>query len=220
METSKTLISIIVPVFNQEKYIGRCIRSLLNQSFQKFNYEIIIVNDGSSDKTAYALEIFYDSIIVINNKKNLGLPASINKGIKKAKGKYIVRVDSDDYVNHDFLNFLFCYLEANTEIHAVACDYWIVNDEERHIKKLSSETYPIACGILFYKKHLVDIGLYDEAFYWHEERDLRFRFEKKYRIGYLKLPLYRYRKHANNHSNNKDAMDLYYKNLIKKHGEK
>ena len=74
------------------------------------------MNDGSNDKTAYALELFCDpknSVIrVINNEKNLGLPASLNRGIRAARAEYLVRVDSDDFVNMNFLNFLYFYLET------------------------------------------------------------------------------------------------------------
>ena len=62
-------VSIIVPVYNQEKYIGRCLRSLLAQDFDKDRFEVIVINDGSNDKTAYALELFKNDIVIINNKK-------------------------------------------------------------------------------------------------------------------------------------------------------
>ena len=60
------LISVIVPVYNQEKFIGRCIRSLLVQNIPKEQYEIIVVNDGSTDKTEYALKIFSEDITIVN----------------------------------------------------------------------------------------------------------------------------------------------------------
>ena len=57
------IVSIIIPVFNQEKWIGRCLRSLLNQTMERSNYEIIVVDDGSTDRTAFALDLFLDEII-------------------------------------------------------------------------------------------------------------------------------------------------------------
>jgi len=161
---SNILVSVIVATYNQERFIGRCIRSLMQQSLEKNKYEIIVINDGSTDKTNFALNLFHKAIIVINNKKNYGLPKSINKGIKKANGKYIVRVDSDDFVNKNFLHFLSYFLETNFNEDAVACDYLKVDDDEKVIARLNCENEPIACGILFKKKDLLKIGLYDENF--------------------------------------------------------
>ena len=72
-KTVLPIISVIVPFYNQKKYIGRCIRSLLSQSLEKNFYEIIVVNDGSKDKTDQALSLFKRDINIIKNKKNLGL---------------------------------------------------------------------------------------------------------------------------------------------------
>ena len=101
-------ISVIVAVYNQEHYIGRCLRSLLHQTLHHSDYEIIVVNDGSIDRTSYALDLFcdpFESIVkVLTNKANQGLPSSLNKALKVARAPYIVRVDSDDFVNINFLN--------------------------------------------------------------------------------------------------------------------
>lgn len=219
----KPKISVIVAAYNQERFIGRCLRSLLHQTLSHNDYEIIVVDDGSSDRTAFALTLFcdpMDSVVkVIHNKDNLGLPASLNLGIKSAKGKYIVRVDSDDFVNSNFLNFLLSYMEFNLTADAVACDYLLLNDAEEVLERRDCLDYPIACGIMFKRKHLLEVGLYDESFSLHEERDLRIRFEKLYKISALHIPLYRYRRHDGNITNNAIQMELHKQNLIKKHGE-
>ena len=110
MSHKSPTVSVIIAAFNEEKYIGRCLRSLLDQTIDKKEYEIIVINDGSTDNTSYALELFrdprYSIVKVISNEKNLGLPASLNIGIKLALGKFIVRVDADDFVNENFLKFL------------------------------------------------------------------------------------------------------------------
>ena len=100
-------VSILVPVKNAELYIGRCLRSLLNQSFDRDNYEIILINDGSTDNTEQALKMFMGDIIYVKNKKNKGLPASLNIGINKSRGQYVVRVDADDWVHPEFVNILY-----------------------------------------------------------------------------------------------------------------
>ena len=211
-------VSVIVPVFNHEKYIGRCLRSLMAQEYPRADFEIIVIDDGSSDRTPYALELFHEEVTLIRNQKNLGLPASLNRGIHASSAPYIVRVDSDDYVNRGFLKILCLFLANNLHMDAVACDYLTVNDREEVLGRKNCLEEPIACGIMFRTEQLVDIGLYDENFLLHEERDLRFRFLEKYSIHRVELPLYRYRRHDGNITNNVEAMDHHMKNLIAKHG--
>jgi glycosyltransferase involved in cell wall biosynthesis len=218
MNQKEPLVSVIVAAYNQEKFIGRCLRSLLHQTLPQNSYEIIVINDGSTDRTPYALELFHDAVHTITNDQNNGLPASINKGIIAAKAQYIVRVDADDYVNTNFLNFLRFFLDQNSDIDAVACDYWLFNDTEKWLERVDCSQRPIACGIMFRKQQLLDIGMYDESFRCHEDQDLRIRFKKKYAITRLELPLYRYRRHENNLTNNAEAMEHHRQNLIRKHG--
>jgi glycosyltransferase involved in cell wall biosynthesis len=212
------LVSVIVAIFNQERFIGRCLRSLLHQTIPHEDYEIIVVNDGSTDRTSYALELFHDAICPITNETNLGLPASLNRGIQTSRAPYVVRVDSDDYVNVNFINFLHFYLEQNDYADAVASDYLLVDDAENVLGRLRCDQNPIACGIMFRKTHLVEIGMYDENFRRHEDLDLRLRFEKKYSIHRLELPLYRYRRHQNNITNDASEMRRHQQDLIRKHG--
>jgi glycosyltransferase involved in cell wall biosynthesis len=211
-------VSVIVPVFNHEKYIGRCIRSLMAQEYPREDFEIIVIDDGSSDRTPYALELFQEEITLIKNEKNRGLPASLNRGIHASTAPYVVRVDSDDYVNAYFLRILSMSLANNLYMDAVACDYLTVDDREEVLGRKNCLDHPIACGIMFRTEQLIDIGLYDESFLLHEERDLRFRFLEKYNIHRLELPLYRYRRHDSNITNDEDAMNLHMNNLIEKHG--
>jgi glycosyltransferase involved in cell wall biosynthesis len=215
-------VSIIVAAYNQERYIGRCLRSLLHQTLRSSNYEIIVVDDGSTDRTAYALSLFIDRfesrVRVIANERNLGLPASLNRGIRAAQAPYVVRVDSDDFVNANFVNFLSFYLDVNPHADAVACDYLLLDDREHIIERGNCNEKPIACGIMFRKQQLFDVGLYDEDFRCHEERELRIRFERKYSIHRLELPLYRYRRHESNMTNNAEEMQRHEQLLVHKHG--
>ncbi len=198
-------ISVVVPVFNREKYIARCLRSLLNQSIPRKDYELIVVNDGSDDKTNQILDFFQDAfreeIKVIENEKNLGLPASLNIGINSSKGKYIVRVDSDDYVNKNFLLILYLMVSLNSTYAAIACDYYLVDDKEKIIEQINCDKKPIGCGIIFEISHMKSVGLYNKNYLINEDREFRERFEKKYFIKRLPLPLYRYRRHSKNMTN-------------------
>jgi glycosyltransferase involved in cell wall biosynthesis len=211
-------VSVIVAAYNQERFIGRCLRSLLHQTLPHEDYEIIVINDGSTDRTAYALELFHGAIRTITNEANRGLPAALNTGIRAARAPYVVRVDSDDFVNANFISFLHFYLETNPHADAVACDYLLLDDQENVFERVNCMERPIACGILFSKARLIDLGLYDEDFRRHEERELRIRFEKKYRIHHLELPLYRYRRHDDNITNDAEEMKKYHLNLLQKHG--
>ena len=215
-------VSVIVATYNQERFIGRCLRSLLHQTLATSSYEIVVVDDGSTDRTAYALSLFMDRfdspVQVITNERNLGLPASLNRAIRAARAPYVVRVDSDDFVNTSFVNFLKLYLDVNPQADAVACDYLLLDDHEQIIDRGNCDEKPIACGIMFRKQRLFDIGLYDEDFRCHEERELRIRFLKKYSIRRLELPLYRYRRHENNMTNHAGEMQRHEELLVKKHG--
>ena len=213
-------IAIIIPVYNQEKWIGRCLRSLIHQSMPRNNYELIVVNDGSNDRTSYALDLFQDEITRINLPENKGLPAALNIGIKSSTANHIVRVDSDDYVNENFLFLLYEFLEQNKYMDAVACDYLLVDDNEEVLDRKNCMEEPIGCGIMFKSSQLLEIGLYDEEFQLHEERDLRHRFEKKYQIHRLELPIYRYRQHEKNITKNIKAFKFHEKKLKDKHGIK
>lgn len=212
-------ISVIVAAYNQDRFVGRCLRSLLNQAIPSHKYEIIVVNDGSTDRTAYALELFHDAVRAISHENNRGLPAALNTGIRAARGDYVVRVDCDDFVNVNFINFLSFFLDSNDYADAVACDYLLLDDLENVLERVNCAERPIGCGIMFRKSQLLQIGLYDEDFRIHEERDLRIRFQKQYTIHRLELPLYRYRRHQANMTNNVADVESFHAQLIRKHGE-
>ena len=109
------------------------------------------------------------------------------------------------------------FLQTNEDVDAVACDYFLVDDQENIFEKCNCMEKQIACGVMFQKKQLVEIGMYDESFLRHEEIDLRIRFEKKYKIHRLAIPLYRYRRHSKNITNDADAMEHHRKSLVSKH---
>lgn len=95
--------SIIVPAYNTEKYIDKCLKSIFSNTYK--NFEVIIVNDGSTDKTEDIINKYikkYDNIIYIK-QKNMGLSLARNNGVKKATGDYLLFIDSDDYVEKNLL---------------------------------------------------------------------------------------------------------------------
>ena len=205
----KIKISLIVAVHNEERYIGRCLRSIIRQELDHNLFEIIVVDDGSTDKTNYALELFGSDIVLVTHKENLGLPSAVNSGLDIARVEYIVRVDSDDYVNEHFLSILKTYLDFNDECMAVGCDYFLVDKNEVVLKRQSSKENPIACGIMYRHEVFKDIGQMNKEFLFNEEKEFRIRFEKKHKVENINIPLYRYRKHEGNMTNDLIKMKKY-----------
>jgi glycosyltransferase involved in cell wall biosynthesis len=217
--SGSTLISVIVAAHNEERYIGRCLRSLLAQTFPRTKFDIIVVDDGSTDRTAAVLKTFGNDVKVLRNDENIGLPASLNRAISSTHSKFVVRVDADDFVNASFLEILHLFLTENPRMDAVACDYLLVDDREEVLARCDAMKEPIACGIMFRTEQLIDIGLYDESFLRHEDRDLRLRFLDRYLIHQVALPLYRYRRHDENITNDTAEMRHHEQRLRDKHGE-
>ena len=210
-------VSLVITTYNYARYIERAIRSALDQSMPKNNYEVIVVNDGSTDETESILMNYVDDVRIFNLKQNVGLSAARNHGIKKAKGQFVVFLDADDYIHKDMLMIQSLFLFENNKINAISVDYYMVDEVGNRVKHVDASETPIACGIMFRKDLLFDIGLYDEKFRAREEEDLRIRFLKKYKIYNLIIPLYRYRMHEMNLTKNHKVMKKYSKALNKKH---
>lgn len=130
------MISIIVPVYNVEKYLDKCITSLQNQTYQ--DVEILLIDDGSTDKSGDICEHYaeQDSRIIVYHKENGGLSDARNYGIQKAKGQYVAFVDSDDYVHHQMFDILLQNMEGQ-QADIVACKYKkVFEDDDNEIKDI------------------------------------------------------------------------------------
>ena len=113
----KPEISVIMSVYNDEKYIAKAIDSILTQSFS--NFELIICDDYSTDRSSNIIEKYVkqdNRIVFFKNEKNLGLATSLNRCIERAKGKYIARMDSDDISLPNRFEVEYNYLEDNSDI--------------------------------------------------------------------------------------------------------
>lgn len=190
--------SIIIPVYNQQQYISRAIRSALSNHTTSSPVSIVVVNDGSTDSTPDIIQSFLPSIDIIHNDQRQGLPFSLNKAIKSTTSKYVFRLDSDDYIHDRTIDILSFFLDNNNHIDAVACDYLLVDDLQDTVQHVSSQSHPIGCGILFRKDHLISLGLYDPQMLWHEDKEFMSRFNEHYSVYHLPLPLYRYHIHGQN----------------------
>jgi len=206
-------ISIVITCHNYARYLGRAIRSAINQNYSRKKYEILVVNDGSTDETRDVMNSFMGYIRPIHIDKNIGLSEARNIGIKRAIGKYVVNVDADDYIGESLLLIESAFLEQHRDWDAVSCNYDLIDDLGMVLDTKCGEKEPIACGIMFKKDLLFEIGLYDPKFKAMEERELRQRFENKYKIENINLSLYRYRRHENNLTNNTKTLKHYSKLL-------
>lgn len=127
MESAKPKISVIMPVYNAEKYVREAIYSILFQTYSDF--ELILVEDASTDSSLSVIEdIKDDRIVVLKNDKNRGISFSTNRGLDVAKGEYIALLDDDDIAVQDRLWKSVSYLDAHPEIDIVGGNYKILRD--------------------------------------------------------------------------------------------
>lgn len=202
-------ISVVMSVYNGERYLVEAIDSILNQTYSDF--EFIIINDCSTDKTAEILQSYNDARIkIINNDENLRLPASLNKGLRLAKGKYIARMDADDIALPDRFEKQISYLEKNQEVAVIGGSLIVFNEQEGEIytqkadcNELLDKYYLIPSPILhptamLRKSMTVDEGyFYNEKYTSAQDYDLWLRIAKKHKINNIADIVLKYRVHSN-----------------------
>lgn len=144
-------ISVIVPVYNVEKYLNRCVDSILNQTFEDF--ELILVNDGSPDNCGNICDEYAqkDNRVKVIHKKNGGVSSARNAGIDTAQGEYIMFVDSDDWINENMLNDMYNMPDSDMKVSSI-----------RMIGKDNSTEYIIDTKM--YTQEDLLIGFFSEAF--------------------------------------------------------
>ncbi|MBD8071307.1 glycosyltransferase family 2 protein [Bacillus sp. PS06] len=145
-------ISVIIPVYNVENYLHRCVDSVLNQTFQEF--EIILINDGSTDKSGGICDDYAqrDSRITVIHKKNARVAAARNDGLKMAKGKYVSFIDSDDWIEPEMFQRMITKADEY-QLDFIMCDY-----KKRSDSYEQNKTQPIRSG--FYSKENIVNELY------------------------------------------------------------
>ena len=195
------LVSVIVPAYNAEKTLNKCLDSLLNQTLKEI--EIIVINDKSTDKTREILSSYKDNtkIVIIDNKKNLGPAASRNKGIDIAKGKYIGFVDSDDYADPKMYEEMSS--KMTDDIDLVCCGRYnvtkngmkiVTHDKTETDAKAFSKTSNYITDKLFRKSIIDEYNLCLPEQYSYAEDfafEIRYRFYSK-KMCILDVPLYYY----------------------------
>lgn len=156
-KTREPLISVIVPVYNVEKYLPKCIESICGQTFH--NLEIILVDDGSTDDSGKICDSYKekDARICVVHKKNGGLSDARNVGIDKCNGEYIAFIDSDDYVMRDYFEYLYALVERyDSDISICNCSYVYDGAEsvDKNFKPLEMNMKSHeALGIMLYQNY-------------------------------------------------------------------
>ena len=142
------LISVILPVYNAEKYIFDAVQSILNQTYK--NFELIIIDDGSTDDSINIISKFNDDRIhIYNNEKNLGLIATLNKGLKLCKGDFIARMDADDISFPTRFDEQIKYFKTHPEVDILGTNYEIFGDAHQ-ISNLPNNLEQIKLELLFH----------------------------------------------------------------------
>jgi len=137
MEFLTGKVSIMMPVFNGEKFVESAIRSILTQTYE--NWELIIVNDGSTDKTPSILEQFQDSRVKIIHQENQGEAVARNAALRSMNGEFLSFLDADDLYFPFFLESMVKFLISQPDIDACYCDGWYINTEDEILTPLSSQ---------------------------------------------------------------------------------
>ena len=132
MKSDKPKISVIMPVYNGDQFLDQSIKSVLNQTFNNFEY--IIINDGSTDDSFKIIKSYEDSRIkIINFSKNMGIAAALNNGLNAAKGYYIARQDQDDISHPDRFMLQIEYLE-NNDVDLVDTNFTFIDENDKYLQ--------------------------------------------------------------------------------------
>lgn len=168
MSNNKPLISVIVPVYNVEQYLNKCIDSIINQTYK--NLEIILVNDGSTDNSSIICDEYAnkDRRIKVIHKSNGGLSDARNAGIDAAKGKYIGFIDSDDWVEIDMYSKLYS-IASKENVDIAQCDFIRTYSEDEKIYNNTNEVIKLYTGIemleqLYKNKYVKNILIWNKIY--------------------------------------------------------
>jgi len=201
-------VTVIIPTFNRARYLAEAIQSVLGQTFP--DYELIVVDDGSTDGTATVLAGFGDPRLRVLRQENRGISAAMNAGLQAARGKYIARLDSDDVWFPDLLEREVSILDSHPDIGVVysRAQAMSANGTPREHYLGLALRYPndallsllwgdCTCNIttLARRSCFASAGPYDETFRTHEDWDMWLRVAQSHRFAFLNCTLGRFRKH-------------------------
>ena len=202
-------LSVILPVYNAERYVAESVRSILEQTFTDF--ELLVIDDGSTDNSAAVVRGFSDPRIrIITNAENKGQTRAFNIGAREAKGEFIARQDADDRSEPTRLAEQLAHMRANPSIALLGTDMKEQIDDNIRVtnprpqnpafKDLLKHNSIVGASVMI--RHSVVDGscLYDETFKLAEDYELTLRMAKRHRVSTLSRPLYIVRTHADSTS--------------------
>lgn len=200
------LVSVIMPLYNAEAYLKEAIDSILAQTYT--NFELIILNDGSSDKSEEICLSYKDSRIRYYFHKNMGLAGTLNKGLELSTGIYIARQDQDDIAHKDRFEKQVNYLEAHPRVLLLGTWAKVFSDSSDYIKLHNHATLPsilkfdllfdnpfVHSTVMFRKKDIEQVGPYNTDRSFFEDYELWSRFSQKGDVANLADVLLDYRHH-------------------------
>lgn len=221
----KPLVSVIMPAYNVEQFVENATESILNQTYP--NFEFIIVDDKSSDATFDILQSFKKKdkrIVLIKNQKNIGVSKSLNRALRLAKGKYIIRMDADDWSYPKRFELQIKLMENNPDVvvsgsFIEVCDSQLrtkyirkYNLDDKSIRKHIFRYSPFAHPATIWKTEVLNKELYNEAINVSQDYELYFRVGKIGKFMNLDKPLLKLRMHKRSLSTT--MSDLQSKNTI------
>jgi CMP-N-acetylneuraminic acid synthetase len=208
---SEVLVTVYITNHNYERYLRESIESVLRQKFSAF--ELIIIDDGSTDGSAAILDAYEGNPkIRIVRQENQGLTVSNNIALRLARGKYLIRLDADDYLDENALLVMANHLEQHAEVGLVFPDYYLVDSEGGLIRLERRHNFTDGVSLYDQPAHgactmirrdcLLALGGYNEDFSCQDGYDLWIRFIEEYKISNVNLPLFYYRQHPSNLTGN------------------
>ena len=216
----KKKITLIICSYNNSKYLKKCLNSVFNQSVSKNNYDVILVDDKSTDNSLEVANFFQNekNFKIIKNNKNLGLVKSCNAAIKATNTNFFVRVDSDDYISKNFVKYFLKKIEKNYDF--VFSNYKIIRKgktKRNNISKFELSRL-ISCSVAL-KTNVVKKMRGYQNFLW-EEYDLYTRYLKKNnKVSKINSYLYFYRFHNNNMTKSNNWKFRAWKQFYRKHNK-
>lgn len=208
-------VTVYIPNHNYGRFVEQAIESVLNQKFS--DWELIIVDDGSTDGSHEIIRKYEDAPNVhVVVQENRGLTVSSNIALRLSKGKYIMRLDADDYLDENALLVLSNILDTHLSVGLVYPDYYLVDDsgeilgiERRNKVGQEIMLYDVpahgACTMIR-KQCLQELGGYSEDITCQDGYDLWIRFIEKFGVYNVNIPLFYYRQHAKNLSRNQEKI--------------